>query len=386
MTPQPPRLRVVCSSIRNGFTLAELLAGASALALLLAALAPSLEDARNQTRNSVCLDRLRAIGAASLTYADSDPSGFSIPVHWRQYYQCDDLAPGELCDNPLFVGAYEWGGKSGIGGPYLDGAPNPERSRYSTAQGFGPTARPLNHVMYPHGFRDAWSGGVFNRRDGGTDTQLQLDAFRCPADDGPPLAAHCPDWVANPTRSSYDHFGTSFAANIFMTAPGGGGEMRSNSPYLRPVSRVPNPARTLHYEENIGRWAWACKNEQLACVQNLGLEGVDPGPTKALRGWHGKDWTFNRVFIDAHAETQRIYLEGTEDSQGYAQHYFAEELLSYPPFGCGEQYPGSFEQYLCIIVRGPGWQKDTMPSTPVCTGLLHNTGGRPSYENCVTNE
>ena len=218
------------------------------------------------------------------------------------------------------------------------------------------------------------------------DTTLDLDLFKCPGDDGPPRAAHCPDWVVNTERSSYDHFGTSFAANTFMIqSGGGGGEMRSNSPYLRPVSRVPSPARTLYYEENIGRFAWACRQE--GCTGNPVVgQGVDPGPTKAVSGWHGKDWWYNRSFVDAHAEYQKVYLEGTEDDEGFAKHYMPEQLSSYPDFPgcCAEQASrGDFESYQCIIVRGPGWAKDTMPASLICTGLINPTQGRPSFEGCV---
>ena len=208
------------------------------------------------------------------------------------------------------------------------------------------------------------------------DTELDLELFKCPGDDGPPRGAHCPDWIKNTERSSYDHFGNSYAANVFMVADGGGGEMRTNSPYLRPVSRVPTPSRTLYYEENIGRWAWSARREKDDCLW-IG-QGVDPGPTKALRGWHGRDWTYNRAFVDAHAEQQKIYLEGTEDQNGYALHYRSEIVY---PDDLGRQ-----EAYRCIIVRGPAWQKDTLPADDIPTKLWFSGSGRPSYEGCVTTE
>jgi hypothetical protein len=242
----------------------------------------------------------------------------------------------------------------------------------------------MNDILYKGGFKDN-NSPRFDRVGGLADTKLDLDLFKCPGDDGPPRAAHCPDWVANSERSSYDHFGTSYAANVFMNSTSGGGEMRSNSPYLRPITRVPTPARTLYYEENIGRWAWSCRNELTPDCTFVG-PGVDPGPTKAVRGWHGREWTYNRAFVDSHAEQQKIWIEGTEDREGYAFHYRNEKLESYPKWpGCGdaEDQPGSFDMCRCIIVRGPGWQKDTHPAELICTGLNWSGGGRPSYENCV---
>jgi type II secretory pathway pseudopilin PulG len=368
----------------RGFTLVELVAAASCVGLLLAIIQPSLQATLGQSRNAVCLDRLRAIGQANLAYSADDLDGWAIPVHGSFGVKEGEMSWPTLAARGRFVGAYEWGGKSGIGRDDFMGPSNPLNSAYGTKAGFGPATRPLNNILYPHGFRDNLDP-VFSRVGATIDTQLKLEAYRCPADDGPPGGAHCPQWLDHPQRSSYDHFGTSYASNVFMNASQGGGEMRSNSPYLRPLSRVPNPARTLNYEENIGRWAWAARRELTGCEFVGG--GVDPGPTKAVRGWHGKNWTFNRVFVDAHAETQPVYIEGTEDQDGYANHYRNQHLPAYPDWpGCGEapDDDGSFTQYRCIIVRGPGWQKDTMPAELICTGLQWSGGGRPSYENCVS--
>jgi type II secretory pathway pseudopilin PulG len=356
----------------KAFTVIELVAAVACVGLLIAIVQPSLQASLGQSRHAVCLDRLRAIGQANLAYSADDPDGWAIPVHGLQFQQDPN--------NPTYIGAYEWGGKSGIGWEnWIPGA-GPLGSRYGTLAGFGPATRPLNDILYPHGFRN--NAAPFNRVGASFDTQLKLEAYHCPADDGPPGGAHCPHWLEHPQRSSYDHFGTSYAANMFMNGSAGGGEMRSNSPYLRPLTRVPNPARTLNYEENIGRWAWACRREYCDF-----LGGVDPGSTKAVRGWHGKNWTFNRAFVDAHAESQPVYIDGTEDAEGYANHYRNQELPAYPLWpGCseGNDREGDFGIYSCIIVRGPGWQKDTLPAELICTGLRYPGGGRPSYENCVS--
>jgi prepilin-type N-terminal cleavage/methylation domain-containing protein len=381
---------------RSAFTLIELLVVIAIIALLIAILLPSLEAARRQAKQNACLSHIKNIATSSRVYEAEDTSGFGIPIHPLQYHQ--------ERGNPTFIGAYEWGGKSGIGRdtwvPTYAGTPL--GSKYGTAAGFGPSSRPLNEVMYKGGFVDhgravAYEGlpnpTNFNRIGAQGDAQLELDIFKCPADNGPPRGAHCPDWLKNSERSSYDHFGNSYAANVFMIASGLGNDiMKSNSPYLRPTTRVPTPARTLYYEENIGRWAWSCKREREECLW-IG-EGVDPGPTKTINGWHGKDWTFNRAFVDSHAETQRIYIEGTEDDQGYALHYTNEQLSEYPDgpdcANCrpGDQncpgFPQEFNDLRCIIVRGKGWQKDTMPAPLICTGLEAPGGGRPSYEDCVS--
>jgi prepilin-type processing-associated H-X9-DG protein len=356
--------------------------------LVLFVAVPSLKSLASESKYSKCLDRMRAIGQASLIYSATDVAESAIPVHEKQFQQ-DPY-------DPLYMGAYEWGGKSGVGAPIHNfGYPPPYNSRYGTVAGFGPAKRPLNNILYPHGFRDNFPSPNVPLDQAALmkDTGLALDKYRCPADDGPPKAAHCYDWMNNPARTSFDHFGNSYAANTFMVQYSGG-RISSNSPYLRPLSQVPNPSRVFNYEENIGRWAWACKRPIAECDW---VAVLDPGPGGTVRGWHGKNWTYNFAFADGHVDKKAIYVEGTQDTEGYAEHYLLDELTS-PPFppNCSGCPPGSYcpgnegtpeelnQTYRCIIVRGDGWQKDTLPAPHICTGLYWGYSGRPSFEGCVS--
>jgi len=373
----------VRSGSREAFTLIELLVVIAIIALLISILLPSLEAARRQAKQVACLSHIKNIGTSSRVYEADDPQGFGIPVHAKQFdsegvvYSKKALTD----DQQAGVGIFDWGGKSGIGEQKFIAGPTtgPEAvitSRYGTKAGFGPVTRPLNDILYPGGFAD---NGVFasgggrgqgNRKGQIEDTKLDLGIYKCPADDGPPrgIQTHCADWVRHSERSAYDHFGTSFSANTFMTSFVGGGPVYSNGPYLRPASRIPNPGRTIYYEETIGRNAVIARNEPAECFDIGGL-GLDPGPTKVIRGWHGKDWWYNKAFVDGHAEYQPYLIPGTKNNDGYSEHFQIEHVF---------EDPQQQDAAKCIIIRGPGWQKDTLPSPGVATGLRWGGTGRIS--------
>ena len=235
----------------------------------------------------------------------------------------------------------------------------------------------MNGILYAGGFWNySPSGPNGYVKEGCVNvTKLDLKLYQCPADDGPPRGGHYPNWTRNSERSSFDHFGNSCACNQFFTSYVGGGPVYSNSPYLRPTSRVPSPSRTLSYEENIGRLTWQAKREKNDCISVLGNDGIDPGPTKVIRGWHGKDSTYNRAFVDGHASTQRILIEGTGDANGYFNPYHTELVWS--------DDLDLQERHKCIVVRGPGRQKDTLPTGQIPTGLQWNQSGRVSSAGCA---
>ena len=114
----------------------------------------------------------------------------------------------------------------------------------------------------------------------------------------------------------------------------------SNSPALRPLSRIPNPSNTLYYEENVGRYTFLFDPVDPSC--DTPAEGV-------VHGWHGRDWMFNVAFSDAHASM--IKMKGYQNPQ----------LSEYPW--------QDYYHWHCVIIRGPGYQRDTLPSPPVVTDI-----------------
>jgi prepilin-type N-terminal cleavage/methylation domain-containing protein/prepilin-type processing-associated H-X9-DG protein len=326
----------------RAFSLIELLVVISIIALLIAILLPSLKRARQQARQTVCLASLDAVATASFIYAAEDATESAIPIHHL-----------EATDDGFFIGAYEYGGKAGIGEPFDD--IDPLDSRWGTRHDRGPATRPMNPYIYKDGFIDHAAGP----EDGLTyDTTLELPAFRCPGDRGYG-GVHYKAWKES-RLTSYDHFGTSYAANVFWI-----GDvkppcvMRSNSPYLRPLSRVPNPANTIYYEENVGRFAWM--REPDPCP----IPDIDGVPGK-VRGWHGKMWEFNVAFADGHSAP--VNMDG----------YRPTLLNDYPILSTGA--PGSFGAWQCVIIRGNRWQRDTLPSPDVYTTRPCPESGRPSEE------
>jgi len=354
---------------RNGLTLIETLALIPTLVLAVAVTFPSLQRARSRSRNDVCVSRLKAIIGAARMYESGDPGDTMIPVH-----PVLGVPPGTHATQLQSLGANIWGGKSGIGNSGWVPYPGTLGSRWGTAAGVGPATRPMNAILYPSGFKDAFENGQFSRTRAAADTKLPLDAYRCPADDGPPGGAHCAEWVEGEGLSSFDHFGNSYAANNTLSAVAYSSlpELVSISPFFRSASRVPNPTRTIAYEENIGHFAWAARNEIPDCTWNGA--GATLGPTKAVRGWHGKKWRFNNAFVDGRVDEVAVYIEGTEDAEGYAQHYRSEPAFDDPQLNAS---------YKCVIIRGPGWQRDTLPAPEIGTGILRDYYGRSALEGCV---
>ena len=338
----------------RGLTLAESLATCVALAVLAACVLPALAGLAQDGKFARCLSHLQRIGMAGGIYAAADAADSAIPVH-AAFFEQD---PADV----IWVGPYEWGGKSGRGETdFVTGTPgDPVDSRYGTQAGFGPARRPLNRILYGDTLTDYTNDPGPGNQNWLQDTQLDLDLFRCPCDSGY-TGIHTPAF-RDDRLTSYDHFGTSYGANMFMIATSGGGNpMRSNSPFLHAQSAIYSPATTLAYQENNGRFAWASYPDSCDFIDGI------PGH---VRGWHGKDWTFNASFIDGHAEA--IYMNG----------YRSTYLPRFEGADAGG-VPDDNGYYRCVMIRGEGWQKDTLPLREIQTGLYSPSSDRPSYEGGI---
>ncbi len=310
---------------RGGITVYELVAVVSAVALLAGVLAPALADAGRRGKSTVCLQNLGRIAQASIVYAGQDPDEQAIPVHPT----INDSSDASVLRRQS--GACAYGGKSGRG---EDQGSN---WFWGTVYDRGPATRPLNRILYGDVFPDYAENPGPDRVNWVNDTQLDLSVYRCPSDSGF-TGIHYISWRTG-GLTSYDHYGTSYVGNVVWTFSHNEGVCRSSGALLHRLSNIVNPAETLYYLENCGRFAF------LADQQGLPSEQCGQGSQDRVGGWHGRDWTFNVSFVDGHADTIRI--RGFENPDQV--HYPTED----------------YDYWHCIIIRGRGWQMDTLPLQPM---------------------
>lgn len=350
--------------LRPAFTLLELLIVVSIIGLLLSILLPALKRAREQARQAVCTSRLKSIATASLVYATGDAQEQCVPIH-----------PGV----PMLQGdrgAHEWGGKSGGGLP-VSGT-DPVESVWGTAYGRGPASRPLNSLVCKSGFVDFVNDPGPGQGHWLSDFQLELPLFRCPNDRGY-TGHHYQSWKQS-GLTSYDHFGNSYAANAFWAGSprsmlsGAPRPIVTMSPFLSPVSRVGNPAKTIYFVENAGRFGW---HVNYWWAGSLPESAAGPYPlvkvpfANTIRGWHGRLFHFTASFVDGHAAT--VAMRGHQDPAPRLSRYPGRPWLQFESGFPNDEV--AYQYWRPGIIRSPDWQIDMLPSAPTMTHVPANLSG-----------
>ncbi len=316
----------------RGFTLVELLVVVSIIALLISILLPSLQGARDNAKSVKCAVNMRSIVQAGLTYASEDRQEWGIPVN-----EADAEFPESWRSN------YSFGGKSGTG---ATGVVSSSYFSGASPRFHGSIHRPLNRVLYP---KANFYTAVGPFGSWLPDTKEDLPVYECPGDKGFP-GMHMKGWAGRPQDTSYDYFGTAYSANVYLVSSAGAGQpVRSNSPYQRSLSRVPNAGNTIIYMENAARYAAYANNSELNQPTNNCWWPYTYGNFTA-KGWHKKNWRFNVGFCDGSA--RKIKLKG-------------HTLVEYGP--------GTIEAVnRCILLRGPDWQIDTLPGALLQTNKIRS--------------
>jgi prepilin-type N-terminal cleavage/methylation domain-containing protein len=265
------RSRLIPKRKAAAFTLIELLVVVSIIALLVSILLPSLSEARETGKRTVCLTNLRQIGTAMGSYFNE----YSDIFPWFSTY--------EYVQDKRTNQSWFYGGRYPI---IKVGANVAQDLRWE------PQEKPFNAYLYPNAI--------------GRKAECKL--YKCPSEDGV-------RWV-NPGSGTFEHdprlayltAGTSYTANWWWIV------------YSNISTQAYGTASGLGKMPDYGNKMTRYK----LTVQGAGIFGVmygDPLDTMitvagSFRGWHKKLSMSEMLFLDGHADflptkTPRSYRTNT---------------------------------------------------------------------------
>ena len=358
---------------RRGFTLVELLVVIAIIALLISILLPSLAQAREQAKLMKCLANLRDVLNASVGYANSDPSGYLVPIP-------PHLSTGDT----MSAMRRAFGGKSGKhhfqgGFPDEDTWYGGRYAMWSTKNGFGARERPLNRYLFRSSLavRSCNEIGDLSEAEAFAEENLDFSVFKCPSDtgydsgkDGSGDVIFGYGFPSNPNRrfqlpvSTYDAMGNSYACDALL---GGSTErVLSFGAILRKYEQVPTPAKITTYVESRGFYSAFWNNWRLGGEQDFAF------------GNHGRVREHYVAFADAHAapvlyEVRTNIIDADPQGQVTGGDTYAlrggttESTLWTPPSPGNDGFGG----WAHLLMSGPGWKNHCQPAPPTVTeGLV----------------
>ena len=365
----------------GAFTLVELLVVIAIIALLISILLPSLARAREQAKSAKCLANLKDMAAASIGYANSDPSGYLVPI-----------PPHISSEDKVSALRRAFGGKSGE--HHFDTADFPDEptwygeqyGMWSTKNGLGPGERPLNRYLFKAAVPARSCQQIEELPDdiAFAEEKLNYDVFKCPSDvgyesgrDGSGDIIFGYGFPSNPNRNFklpmplFDAMGNSYACDALL----GGSPDRvvSWGVLLRKHEQVPTPSKITMYLESRGFYS--------AFWNNWAFSPNGNNDTDYAFGNHGTVREHNVAFADAHAapvkydvRTNITGVQGTGEINYGSTYRFrggtTERMLWNPPWMLPQSDWG-FGTWAHLLMSGPGWQNHCVPSPPTVTeGLV----------------
>jgi type II secretory pathway pseudopilin PulG len=330
------------TSVKNAFSLAELVVVVTMAGLVILILGPGLQDMGRKTAMAVCLSNLRQIGAASWQYAAEDCREQLVPLHQtmvRTFHE-EGFPEGSWAWRTAVPRSF--GGRTAT-------VPFPIPRGYVTAVlqdpfGYWATGtRPLNRWISPS-FSEALEHAP-------TGTAV----FHCPADTGYPDS----EWVCDAPRATagmphYDMLGNSYRLNpigMYWASDHGSRGGFTSGPWGHTASSIASPlAETVLY----------C-DPMFYCFSMEGENGYGPDP---IPGWHGELMSDNVAYCDGSARLTRV---------GELYEFSDEELdeMNYAD-------PMGGHDWGWFLRRGPTWREDCYPTPGALIRIYTNDG------QCVT--
>lgn len=319
------------NKLRAGFTLIELLVVVAIIALLISILLPSLKEAREQGKRTLCLSNIRSVAQGTVAYSTEDELENAIPI--QQQMVSTHLGDGFPGGGPWALTValpFAYGGRTAQV-PFLgSNVLMDENGRWAAR------TKPLNRYLY---------GSVAD-----SDSK-DMELYHCPSDDGfpdNPYVYHVP--TDGRDVPCYDFIGNSYRFNYagvyFGSGSGSAGEI-TIGPYGHRLSTLENASRQTSLMEPLF---------YAMTIQAT----VGPLPDALmLRGWHNQRMTSNVSFLDGSARPTRVQ-ELTE---------WDRDTLNRMHYGGG--------RWETFLRRGESWQMDCYP-TPAAFVPKFDDSGRPA--------